>query len=224
MIDKFYLNIIVNAESEIFENGGLLSECYNNAFLEARQTRQISQDKFYHCLLKVIEVFEEDIQGEFHIHNILMDVVPEKIIGKPLIIGLDKYQPDKEYWRFDYPIEDYRIEQHKKAIEKAFKTFKVAKEIEQENPYPRIFNSPNAVNIFKSLLSDYKNEPNLTANFSFVYYAMKNDGFIICGGSEFIKFLSDKFEIEIDRVSSRQAGTNKRTKFYNRIKDNSKLR
>lgn len=117
MIDKTYLNIIVNAESDIYENGGLLSECYRKVFSEAE-----NQEEFYSKLLEVVEVFEEDLEGQRHENNVLMDVVSELVYNKVPEINLKKYQPNKKYWRFDYPIEKYRVKQHKKAIGLAVKS------------------------------------------------------------------------------------------------------
>ena len=96
------------------------------------------------------------------------------------------------------------------------------KPLQQEkeiNPFPRIFSNNIAFQIFKSLHSNYKDKPNKTANYSFIYYAMGKDKFILCGGTEFKNFLSNKYEIEIDRTDSRQSGKNNKTDFYNQVKE-----
>lgn len=94
------------------------------------------------------------------------------------------------------------------------------KQNESENKYPRIFKNEKSFLLFESLHEEFKDKPNLTANYSFIYYAMDKDKFVICGGTEFIKFLSEEYEIEIDRIDSRQSGSNNRLPFYNKIKKN----
>jgi len=95
--------------------------------------------------------------------------------------------------------------------------------IEQEevltNQYPRIFKNAKGFSLFNSLHEAYKSETNVVANYSFVFLALEHDEFIHCGGTEFIKFLSKNFDIQINRIDSRQSGTNKRTNLYESFKD-----
>lgn len=88
---------------------------------------------------------------------------------------------------------------------------------EKKNPYPEIFKN-NGFNIFEQIHDNYKDSTNVTANYSFLYYAMEKDELIHCGGTEFIKFLASNYDLYIDRIDSRQSGQNKRTDYYNTIK------
>lgn len=86
-----------------------------------------------------------------------------------------------------------------------------------ENPYPEIFKE-NGFDIFEQIHDNYKDLTNVTANYSFLFYAMEKDELIHCGGTEFIKFLASNYDFHIDRIDSRQSGQNKRTNYYNAIK------
>lgn len=90
-------------------------------------------------------------------------------------------------------------------------------EKKKENPYPEIFKN-NGFNIFEQINDNYKDLTNVTANYSFLYYAMKKDELIHCAGTEFIKFLASNYDLHIDRIDGRQYGQNKRTDYYNTIK------
>jgi hypothetical protein len=132
--DKTYLNIIVDAESKIFEGESrnkLLSDYYIDAFKVSNAKKD-----FYTNLLKVIGVFKEDLEEQRHEHKVLMDVVPERIIYETIKIELNRYEPDKKYWRFDYPLEAYRIKQHKKSILLASKT--ISSKINEENKHENL--------------------------------------------------------------------------------------
>lgn len=134
MMDKFYLNIIVDAESSVYKADSAnttLYEYYINAVVKKK--KNISKDEFYSNLLKVIEVFEEDIDEQKHKYIILSDIIPEKTLFMNVEIDLKKYQPDKKFWRFDYPLQEYRIKSHKKSIKRASK--KIKPEINSHNIY-----------------------------------------------------------------------------------------
>lgn len=87
------------------------------------------------------------------------------------------------------------------------------------NPYHNIFNSSKGYLIFKRLYENYKSSSSLRADFSFIFYAMQHDKFIICRNVDFIDFLSAEFDITIDKIDSRMSGYNKRTLLYESIKN-----
>ena len=90
----------------------------------------------------------------------------------------------------------------------------------QPNSFPRIFSNEKSFRIFKALHLIYQDELNtVVANYSSIFYAMKRDNLVICGGSEFIRFLSANFEIDLDRIDSRQADTMPRGSSYQNILD-----
>nr|WP_321229676.1 hypothetical protein [uncultured Psychroserpens sp.] len=88
-----------------------------------------------------------------------------------------------------------------------------------ENLEFKIFKDIKSEQLFLKLHKTYKEDTQYwTANYSFIFYAMKANGFITLSGVDFIKFLLP-FEIIIDRIDSRQAGTNKRSNFYEQCKE-----
>ncbi|MGM0934043.1 MAG: hypothetical protein ACQEWD_11420 [Bacteroidota bacterium] len=87
------------------------------------------------------------------------------------------------------------------------------------NPYPSIFASEKGYLIFERLNKKYIKTDNHLANYSFLFYALETDKFLLCTGTEFKLFLSKNYQIEIDKIDSRQSGTNKKTIAYEAIKD-----
>ena len=82
-----------------------------------------------------------------------------------------------------------------------------------------IFKNDIGFSIFSKMFEIYKTETNDLANFSFLFYAMEKD-FLVCSQTEFREFLrSEKYNIDIDKIDSRQSGNNKKTKLYNSIKE-----
>ncbi len=92
-----------------------------------------------------------------------------------------------------------------------------------ENPtyrHPKLnpFANDYARKLFLKLHDRYKDEKMYSnANYSFIYYAMKNDALINSSGVYFIDYLAS-IDILIDRIDSRQSGSNKRTPFYEECK------
>jgi hypothetical protein len=90
----------------------------------------------------------------------------------------------------------------------------------ETNPHETTFNDVTAFKFFEALHNIYKsNNRVLLANYSFIFYAMKTDLFIVCTGAEFITFLSKFYQIDIDKIDSRQSGTNKKTTLYDAKKE-----
>ncbi|WP_028871011.1 hypothetical protein [Psychroserpens burtonensis] len=92
---------------------------------------------------------------------------------------------------------------------------------DNQNPHPRIFEDSYSYNLFLKMNEYYSSNKNDVANYSFLFYAMQNDNFIICGNKEFIEFLSSIY-IYIDRIDSRQSGTNNKYDLYNLHKSSNK--
>lgn len=85
----------------------------------------------------------------------------------------------------------------------------------KKNEYIEIFKNDSGYNIFLELHNIYKNKHNQQANYSFIFYALKKD-YLVCIGSRFIEFLST-ISIHIDKIDSRQSGTNSKTELYKSI-------
>lgn len=97
---------------------------------------------------------------------------------------------------------------------------KPAKEAEV-NPYPHIFVNGIGYAIFKRLhAAYYPKKKTWQANYSFLFISLRNDGFIICSGVEFINFIAEKFQVTIGKIDSRQEGKNPKTTAYGLIKEN----
>ena len=89
-----------------------------------------------------------------------------------------------------------------------------------ENPFEDIFSNSKSFLLFEKLHNSYKTKKNrFLANYSFIFYAMKSDGFLICSGTKFIDFLNDNFEITIPKIDNRQVGKNEKTSTYNAYKE-----
>lgn len=80
-----------------------------------------------------------------------------------------------------------------------------------------IFKNDLGFTIFMKMYNLYKDEKNKLANFSFLFYAMEKE-FLVCNQSKFKEFL-EKQDIFIDKIDSRQSGTNSKSKLYNSIKE-----
>lgn len=88
-----------------------------------------------------------------------------------------------------------------------------------KNEFDKIFNSDIGFTIFTKMFDLYKTENTDLANFSFLFYAMEKD-FLVCSQTEFITFLeNDKYDVNIEKIDSRQSGKNKKSKLYNSIKE-----
>lgn len=86
----------------------------------------------------------------------------------------------------------------------------------KENEYIEIFKNNIGYTIFLELHFIYKNKTNKQANYSFLFYALQSE-YLVCNGTKFIKFLS-KRDIHIDKIDSRQSGSNKKLDLFNSIK------
>lgn len=91
---------------------------------------------------------------------------------------------------------------------------------EIENDFPEIFKDSFSYSLFLKMHKIYHQNKNLLANYSFLYYALDKDKFLVCSGSDFVKFLNEKVDVNIDKIDSRQTGTNKKTSLYNSTKEN----
>ena len=87
----------------------------------------------------------------------------------------------------------------------------------KKNRYIEIFKNDMGYNIFLDLHNIYKTKPKPQAYYSFLFYALDKD-YLVCSGSDFIIFLS-KLNIHIDKIDSRQSGTNKKRDLFNSIQD-----
>lgn len=87
------------------------------------------------------------------------------------------------------------------------------------NEFDKIFKNNIGFTIFSKMFELYKNETNHLANFSFLFYAMEKD-FLVCSQTEFKEFLRiEKYNVDIEKIDSRQSGENKKAKLYNSIKE-----
>ena len=68
----------------------------------------------------------------------------------------------------------------------------------------KLFSCSNSEALFNSYIKDFKNAENRRAEYSFLYYAMKNFNLLFCSGSTFMTELA-KHDIDIDKIDSRNA-------------------
>jgi len=125
---------------------------------------------------------------------------------------------EKEFFKF-YII---KIEEllERLSIYKNGQKPKMEKPIELlKNENDKVFKNDAGFTIFTKMFEIYKDDKNALANFSFLFYAMEKD-FLVCTQTEFREFLRDeKYNIEIDKIDSRQSGKTNKTKLYNSIKE-----
>ncbi|WP_300441344.1 hypothetical protein [Christiangramia sp.] len=88
-----------------------------------------------------------------------------------------------------------------------------------KNPYPQIFTSQEAYNLFIKLHGAYKGKDFPQANYSFIYLTMDADGYILQSAVGFKNWLSKEFDITLDRIDSRKYKDSKRMTTYSLIKD-----
>lgn len=88
------------------------------------------------------------------------------------------------------------------------------------NLYPDIFTNKIGYSIFERINKKFisQKETHL-ANYSFLFYALQKDNFLLCTPTEFKNFLSDNFQIELDKIDTRQSGKSKKTILYEAIKE-----
>ena len=94
------------------------------------------------------------------------------------------------------------------------------------NKYPLIFKDDYSYNLFLELHNQYKKQKKTTlANYSFIFHAMTEDEikYLTCRPIDYIKFLSE-FDIQIDKVDTRQSSQTKKLTIYNTIKENLTLK
>ena len=87
----------------------------------------------------------------------------------------------------------------------------------KENKYLEIFKNDLGYSIFLELHNIYKLKSKQQAYYSFLFYALEKN-YLVCSGSDFITFLS-KLNIHIDKIDSRQSGTNNKRDLFNSIQD-----
>lgn len=113
---------------------------------------------------------------------------------------------ESHYLQFKNPVEELEPQQ----IEKNAKV-----EI-SKNEYIDVFTNDLGQTLFFELHNIYKDKKYHLANYSFLFYALEKD-YLVCNGTDFIKFLS-KFDINIDKIDSRQSGTiNNKTPLFNSV-------
>lgn len=103
-------------------------------------------------------------------------------------------------------------------IEKRIKGIESNNSSIKENTAPDIFKDNLSYTLFEKLHNNYKDDKRYRlANYSFIYNSMKRDGFIICSGASFIRYISE-LDISIDKIDSRQSGKLRKTPLYDSFK------
>lgn len=86
------------------------------------------------------------------------------------------------------------------------------------NNFPGIFRSKEGLVLFEKMDNFYKNKSNELANYSFLFYALDNDKYLVCSQKEFLEFLENR-SIILNKIDSRQSGMdNKRRDLYDSIR------
>lgn len=119
----------------------------------------------------------------------------------------------------DKLVENKLIKYHQQIEKFAEVVYKLSNYEELKNDYPEIFKDSFAYSFFQKMHQYYKNKTHFQAYYSFLYYAMNKDKFIICSQSEFRDFITNQYGLGMDRVDYKQKGLdNKKYDLYNSIK------
>lgn len=140
---------------------------------------------------------------------------------------LESHKDYKQYFEIKYNKEiksrDTEISLSKRYIEFYLKKIKLVKLLsmddKKENPHIRIFKNQFSYELFEKLQETVSNE---LADYSFIYRRMINDEFIYesVGESEFRRFLSVNYEVEIDKMKQLHiCSTDKKEQLYTSIKN-----
>lgn len=96
---------------------------------------------------------------------------------------------------------DRIFKQEKEIFNKNSSTVETATKTEIENPFPRIFKSLNGFKLFEYLKNNIVRDRYQLADYSFIFRHMQKDGYIYSiSEKEFREFLSDNFEIHLDKL------------------------
>ena len=87
----------------------------------------------------------------------------------------------------------------------------------KKNEFIDIFKNDLGYNLFLDLKENYKNTKNNLANYSFIFYALQKD-YLVCSGTKFKDFLLN-FDISIDKIDTRQSGSNTKTSLFKSFED-----
>lgn len=148
---------------------------------------------------------DNDLKKEFHEKEIAE-------VEQDLERAKDKYKVFSKNPEFTKTKTRYLNWLNKK--QKVVKTDEVLK-----NEFDKIFKNDIGFTIFTKMFEYYKDDKNTLANFSFLFHAMEKD-FLVCSQTKFREFLrNEKYNIEIEKIDSRQSGKTNKTKLYNSIKD-----
>ena len=231
-----YLNLIF---SGYFKNPNTLKRyLIRNQKIEERDNF-ITEDEFYDSCKDVVLKLKEDIY--FQYNNRKSELL--EVLDLKKHKGIDTIETQKQYDRNDlshftinlYSITNQKIKAYLSYSEIEFventinqlvqkdehnepqqKETKNPDEV-KENKYLEIFRNDLGYSIFLGLHNIYKLKPKEQANYSFLFYALDKD-YLVCSGSDFITFLS-KLNIHIDKIDSRQSGTNNKRDLFNSIQD-----
>ena len=231
-----YLNLIF---SGYFKNPNTLKRyLIRNQKIEERNNF-ITEDEFYDNCKDVLLKLKEDIY--FQYNNRKSELL--KVLDFKKHKGIDTIETQKQYDTNDlshftinlYSITNQKIKAYLSYSEIEFventinqlvqkdehnepqqKETKNPDEV-KENKYLEIFRNDLGYSIFLGLHNIYKLKPKKQANYSFLFYAL-GKGYLVCSGSDFITFLA-KLNIHIDKIDSRQSGTNNKRDLFNSIQD-----
>jgi hypothetical protein len=196
---------------------------YNNHLRTLNYCNNIGVDEALKILSEMLDVNEISFYklclGEFYYSKFLLKAKKtSKELIKKVTETINKNELDKddkellEFWR-EKLITTIQIS------DEFFKTKTIEKKL--ENPFPSIFSTGLAYQLFLKLHDSYKHKKvNYTANYSFVFYALESDGFLVCNQTGYIDFLNDEYEILLDRIDKRQSKSEKKMMLYNSYKNN----
>jgi hypothetical protein len=196
---------------------------YNSYLRTLKYFNSISLDKALKILSETLSVneisFNKLCLGEFYYSKYLEKALKtSKELIKKATETIDKNELDKdekellEFWR------EKLIKTLQSSLE--FSKSKVIEKI-VENPFPSVFLSGLAYQLFLKLHNIYKlKKVNYVANYSFVFYALDSDNLLVCNQTGYIDFLNDNYEILMDRIDIRQNKNEKKMRLYNSYKNN----
>lgn len=187
-----------------------------NHLLKRRVKSDLNNELEIEIIKEVIQDFEqaENLKPTYDCNKLLF---PEKCFG-------EWFSDDTidEFKRYFAEYSDYKyLEFYNEFLKNRLSEIENPKEKLLVNKYTHIFKDDFEFTLFQEMHKIYKEDTKHDlANYSFLFYAMQKDKFIICKQKEFLEFLG-KYDISIPKIDSRQIGENVRKEpLYKATKEN----
>ena len=233
------INKILKFENKIIEELKKISINSNTALYKAQIYGLLleyeTQIYHYHIFIKDRTPILKFVFDESNIYHNMSSIISEliRLHNISLSAYLDKQSPQTQkntYSQLINIFNDFDYRKEEKHFKEDLEYFKIKKEninfeitpYKNKNPYPLIFIDVDAYLLFKSFAENINIKEKL-AEYSFLYWAMINDGFIssMVKNKDFIMWIKDsEFKVTLDRVKKiYDFKASKRGRVYQTLKE-----